>query len=41
MLYENIIKTLNENNISFDEITHEESQSCSDSKKFRDEACLD
>lgn len=41
MLYENIIKILKEMHISFDEIEHGESQSCEDSKRFRDEACLD
>ena len=41
MLYENIKKILKENDISFDEIEHGESQSCEDSKRFRDEACLE
>lgn len=41
MLYENIKKILKEFDISFDEIEHPESQSCDDSKRFRDEACLD
>ena len=41
MLYENIKKILKEKNISFDEIEHEESQSCDDSKRFRTEAWLE
>ena len=41
MLYENIKIILKENDISFDEIEHGESQSCEDSKRFRDEACLE
>ncbi|MDD2907770.1 MAG: YbaK/EbsC family protein [Candidatus Gracilibacteria bacterium] len=41
MLYENIKKILNEREISFDETEHYDSQSCDDSKRFRDEAGLD
>lgn len=41
MLYKNIKKILKEKDISFDEIEHGESQSCEDSKRFRDEACLE
>ncbi len=41
MLYKNIIEILKENNIFFDEIEHEESQNCDDSKRFRDEAGLE
>lgn len=39
-MYKNIIKILKENNIEFDEIEHEISESCEDSKKFREEAWL-
>lgn len=41
MLYKNIKKILKEKDISFDEIEHGESQNCEDSKRFRDEACLE
>lgn len=41
MLYENIKEILEINNIEFDEIDHEVSSSCNDSKKFREEAWLD
>jgi hypothetical protein len=37
-MYKNIIKTLKENNIEFDEINHEISKTCDDSKKFREQA---
>lgn len=39
-MYIKILKKLKELNIDFDEIEHEESKSCLDSKKFRTEAWL-
>lgn len=41
MLYEKIKQTLKEFDISFEEIEHEISETCDDSKRFRDEAWLD
>ncbi len=41
MLYEKIKQTLKEKDIYFDEIKHEVSETCDDSKKFRIEAWLD
>jgi hypothetical protein len=41
MLYENIIKILKENNISFDEIEHIETTSCDMSKQLRKEQWLE
>jgi hypothetical protein len=38
MLYKNIINILNSQNISFEELEHEESKSCDDSKIFRQKA---
>lgn len=38
--YEKIIHILNELNISFDEITHEETKSCEHSKELREKAWL-
>lgn len=38
--YQNIIKILNYLNIKFDEIEHEVSKTCNDSKRFRDEKWL-
>ena len=39
-MYNNIIKILKENNIEFDEIEHNVSTTCEDSKKFREDAWL-
>jgi len=38
--YQNIIKILKDLNIEFDEIDHEMSKTCDDSKRFRDEKWL-
>jgi hypothetical protein len=38
MIYENIKKILTDMQISFDEIEHEESKTCDDSKRLRSEA---
>lgn len=40
-MYNEIIKIMNKLNIDFDEFDHEESKSCLDSKKFREEAWFD
>lgn len=40
-MFENILKILKEKNINYDLIEHQESKSCDDSKKFRDEAWLE
>lgn len=41
MIYENIKKIIQDMKISFDEIEHEESKSCDDSKIFRNKAGLE
>ncbi len=40
-MYKNIIKILEENNVEYDEIEHEESKSCEDSKNIREKAGLE
>ena len=40
-MYQNIIKILEENNIQYDEIEHDISTSCEDSKRMREEAWLE
>jgi len=39
-MYNNIVKILKDNNIEFDEIEHEISNSCDDSKRIREKAWL-
>lgn len=41
IMYKNIIKILNDLNIDFCELEHEESKSCDDSKNFREKAWFD
>ena len=37
MIFENILKILQEKNIDYKLVEHDESKCCADSKKFRDE----
>ena len=41
IMYKNILKKLKELNIEFNELDHEESKSCDDSKIFREQAWFD